>query len=405
MRLTMKERQAVARVTAGRYQKARRKQKKVILDEFVQATGLTRWYSSWLLRTHGKKVQVRRGLTLVGDVSKKFGRHRHRIYDETVVEALKKIWGIMDLICGKRLAAALSEVVPILEKHGEIQLDAQTREKLLRISPSTIDRLLAPERRKLQLKGKSGTKPGTLLKHQIPIRTFSQWDESRPGFVELDLVGHDGGHAHDDYCQTLDVTDVHTCWTELEAVLNKAQIWVFEALVNIRNRMPFELLGIDSDNGSEFINHHLVSYCKHERITFTRGRPYKKNDNCYVEQKNYSVVRRAVGYSRHDTKEELHTLNRLYSYLRLYVNYFQPVMKLQKKERIGSKVKKYYDQPLTPYMRVLQSPSVPDANKKRLRREYAALNPAQLRREIDALHKKLMHLVTRKQSRCAVIRH
>jgi len=191
----------------------------------------------------------------------------------------------------------------------------------------------------------------------------------------------------------------------MEAVLNKAQIRVFQGLVNIRNRMPFDLLGIDSDNGSEFINFHLLEYCKKGRITFTRGRPYKKNDNCYVEQKNYSVVRRAVGYCRHDTQEELDVLNKLYAHLRLYINYFQPVMKLQRKERIGSKVRKYYDQPLTPYKRVLQSPSVSDANKRRLRKEYAQLNPAQLKREIEALHKKLMKLASRRERRYARVRH
>ena len=405
MGLTMKGRKDLVEVTASRYRKAGKKEKKQILDEFVQATGLTRWYSAWVLRNHGKLVRVSPGLKLVGDVTRKIKKHRGRLYDEAVLEVLRKIWGVMDLICGKRLAPALKEVVPVLEREGEIRLDNETRTKLLSISPATIDRLLAPERKRMQLKGRSGTKPGTLLKHQIPIRTFSQWDDKKPGFVELDLVGHDGGHSYGDYCQTLDVTDVCTGWTEMEAVFNKAQIWVFEALVSIRNRMPFDLLGIDSDNGSEFINRHLVAYCKENKITFTRGRPYKKNDNCYVEQKNYSVVRRAVGYSRHETKEELHTLNKLYAYLRLYINYFQPVMKLQKKERIGSKVKKYYDQPLTPYRRVLQSPSVSDASKRRLRREYSQLNPAQLKREIDALYKNLLQLVNRRERRYARLRH
>jgi hypothetical protein len=405
MGLTMKGRKELAEVTASRYRKAGKKEKKVILDEFVQATGLTRWYSSWVLRNHGKLVRVTPGLKLVGDVTRKIKKHRDRLYDEAVVEVLKKVWAIMDLICGKRLAPALKEVVPVLEREGEIRLDSKTRTKLLSISPATIDRLLAPERKKMQLKGRSGTKPGTLLKHQIPIRTFSQWDEKIPGFAELDLVGHDGGHSYGDYCQTLDLTDVCTCWTEMEGVLNKAQIWVFGALVNIRNRMPFDLLGIDSDNGSEFINHHLVNYCKKERITFTRGRPYKKNDNCYVEQKNFSVVRRAIGYCRYETEEELRILNKLYANLRLYINYFQPVMKLQSKERIGSKVKKHYDQPLTPYKRVLQSPSVSDASKRRLGKEYAQLNPAQLKREMDALHKKLMQLANRRERRYGRMPH
>jgi len=405
MGLTMKGRKELAEVTASRYRRAGKKEKKVILDEFVRSTGFTRWYSSWVLRNHGKLMRVTPGLKLVGDVTRKIKKHRDRLYDGTVVEVLKKVWGIMDLICGKRLAPALKEVVPVLEREGELRLDSKTRERLLSISPATIDRVLAPERKRMQLKGRSGTKPGTLLKHQIPIRTFTQWDDLKPGFVELDLVGHDGGHSYGDYCQTLDVTDVCTGWTEMEAVLNKAQIRVFQGLVNIRNRMPFDLLGIDSDNGSEFINFHLLEYCKKGRITFTRGRPYKKNDNCYVEQKNYSVVRRAVGYCRHDTQEELDVLNKLYANLRLYINYFQPVMKLQKKERIGSKVRKYYDQALTPYKRLLQSSSVSDANKRRLRKEYAQLNPAQLKREIEALHKKLMQLASRRERRYGRMRH
>jgi len=223
-------------------------------------------------------------------------------------------------------------------------VDKETKEKILEISASTIDRLLSKEKAKMRLKGRARTKPGTLLKHQIPIRTFADWDEGRPGFVEIDLVSHDGGNARGDYAQTLDVTDVYTGWTETEAVKNKAQIWTFKALKGIRKRLPFKLLGIDSDNGSEFINAHLLRFCKQEKITFTRTRPYRKNDNCFVEQKNYSVVRKAVGYYRYETKKELEILNELYKVLRLYTNFFQPVMKLVKKTRVGSKVIKRYDE-------------------------------------------------------------
>lgn len=213
------------------------------------------------------------------------------------------------------------------------------------ISAATIDRLLKPEKKKHQIKGRSHTKPGTLLKHQIPIRTFSEWNEQKPGFVEIDLVGHDGGNSSGEFAQTLTVTDVCTGWTDMQAVKNKAQCWVFEALKDIRDRLPFDLLGIDSDNGGEFINDQLYRYCIQEKITFTRARSYRKNDNCFVEQKNYSVIRRAVGYMRHDTPEELHLLNELYWHLRLYSNHFHPVMKLLEKTRVGSKVKKKYDKP------------------------------------------------------------
>ena len=301
------------------------------------------------------------------------------------MKPLCRIWAILDGLCGKRLAAILPEVIRVLEQHKEIRLDADTRRKLLTISPATIDRLLAPERKKMALRARSGTKPGTLLKHQIPIRTFAEWNEATPGFVEIDLVGHDGGVGEGDFCQTLNVTDVASGWTEAQAVLNKAEIWVFQALKDIRTRLPFALLGIDSDNGSEFINHHLLRYCRSERITFTRGRAYKKNDGCFIEQKNYTVVRRAVGYARYAGASHLALLNRLYGALRLYTNYFQPVMKLIRKERRGAKVKKTYDRPQTPYQRLLNTPGFPARARQRLKAEYATLNPAALKREISQL--------------------
>lgn len=304
----------------------------------------------------------------------------------------------MDCICGKRLAAILPEVIPILEKHHEVVPDAVTRKKLLQISASSIDRLLAAERRKWMLRGRSGTKPGTLLKHQIPIRTFADWNEKQAGFVEIDLVGHDGGDASGDYCQTLDVTDVASGWTETGAVINKAQVWVFDALKSIRAHQPFPLLGIDSDNGAEFINNHLLRYCLQEEITFTRGRSGKKNDGCFVEQKNYSVVRRAVGYARYDSAAQLRLLNELYGHLRLYTNHFQPVMKLLSKERNGAKVKKKYDEPKTPYQRLMDMPDISSKIKQRLKSEYVTLNPAQLKREITRLQERLFKTVARRRN-------
>lgn len=294
MGLTAKERRSATKITAARYQRATKKQKGIILEEFTALTEYDRCYAAHLLRNHGKKIYVSNRLVIVGDVGKKTRRKIKRFYDEKVCAALKEVWFIMDCICGKRLAPMLKELVPILQNHNEIKIDAGTRGKLLVISASTIDRLLKEEKKKQQLKGRSHTKPGTLLKHQIPIRTFSEWDEQMPGFVEIDLVGHDGGDAIGEFAHSLDVTDVCTGWTEVQAVKNKAQVWVFEALKDIRGRLPFDLLGIDSDNGSEFINNHLKRYCEKDKITFTRARSHRKNDNCFVEQKNYSVVRRAV---------------------------------------------------------------------------------------------------------------
>ena len=398
MRLTMTERKKATAVVAVRYQKARKKEKGIILDEFTKLTGYGRRYASYVLRSHGRKVRINKSYVIQGDNRKTERRKKPKVYDGAVEEALKKIWYIMDCICGKRLAPILKEVVRRLERFREIRVSDDVRQKLFRISAASIDRLLAKERRKHQIKGRGNTKPGTLLKHQIPIRTFSDWNEHKPGFVEIDLVGHDGGDTRGDFTQTLDVTDICTTWTETEAVRNKAQIWVFDALKDIRQRIPFPLLGIDSDSGGEFINAHLFNYCQKEKITFTRSRPYRKNDSCFVEQKNYSIVRRAVGYLRHDTEEELLTLNELYRHLRLYTNFFQPTMKLIEKTRIGSKVIKKYDKPLTPYRRVLACPDASEEDKQALKKLYVKLNPAQLKRQIKRLQQKLHTLNTQKRS-------
>lgn len=386
MPLNMGERKAITKELRMRYLKVRKKQKKVILDEFCLLTGYNRSYAARALRK--KDSSGKRG------TSKK---KRDKIYREDVFVPLRKIWAILDGICGKRLVAVLPEIVPRLESFGEIKLSDEAREKLLSISASTIDRMLAPERRKFKLKDRQTTKPGTLLKRHIPIRTFSEWDEARPGFLEVDLVSHDGGDPKGDFAQTLDMVDVFTGWCETRAVKNKAQKWVFEALLKARESFPFDVLGIDSDNGSEFINIHLVRFCEQEKINFTRSRPYRKNDSCYVEQKNWSVVRRNVGYLRYDTDEEIRLLNELYQHLRLYTNFFLPQMKLVEKTRQGAKVKKRYDRPKTPYQRLLALPDVSAQTKKQLAKLYANLNPAQLRRKINGLQDNLFKLCQLKE--------
>src|ERR1700730_16273776 len=390
MRLTMKERKAVTAVMVARYHRMSKKQKGRLLDELVALTGYNRWYAVGLLRGDGRSSRGRLARAAARP------RQRRRLYDGTVLTALRRIWVIMDCICGKRLAAALPETIAVLERHVELQLDAATRQKLGAISAASIDRLLAAERRRLNVRRRSGTKPGTLLKHQIPVRTFAEWDQTQPGFVEIDLVAHDGGFAQGDYCQTLDVTDVASGWTETPAVINKAQVWVFEALQLIRGRLPFALKGIDSDNGSEFINHHLLRYAQQEHITFTRGRAWKKNDGCFVEQKNYSVVRRAVGYARYEGSGPLRLLNELDAHLRLYSNFFQPVMKLIRKERVGAKVKKTYDRPRTPYQRLAGSSALSKHAKQQLRAQYASLNPAELKRNIVRLQSRLLRIGMRR---------
>lgn len=390
MRLTMGERRAVTKAFAAGYRRARKREKGKILDRFVEATGYHRKYAAWVLRAHGKRIETPCGVVLQGDAGHRGRRRRKSYYGQEVAQPLKELWVLLDFLSGKRLVPALREVVPVLEAHGELDLDPAVREKLMSLSPATADRFLAREKRTYALKRRALTKPGTLLKRQIPIRTFSDWDESRPGFAEVDLVGHDGGDASGDFCCTLDAVDVATSWTEQAAVRNKAQVWVFEAITDIRGRLPFDLLGLDSDNGSEFINHHLKRYCDEEKIEFTRSRPYRKNDTCHVEQKNWSVVRRFVGYRRFDTDRHCQLLNDLYRALRLYTNFFLPTMRLKEKVRDGAKVTRRYEAPVTPYRRVLASPHVPDARKAGLRRLYASLNPAQLHRQIVAIQTELI---------------
>ena len=386
----MKARQEVSKTTAGQYRGANKKEKSRILDQFVSTTGYSRWYARLVLRHEGRRLQTDKRTILLAVREQSRKRKRASFYDEKVQTALVKLWRIMDHICGKRLQPLLPELIRILERHNEFRCDRETKAKLLRISAASIDRLLRPERRKYELRGRAGTKPGTLLKKQIPIRTFAEWDEQQPGFVEIDLVAHDGGVGAGDYCQTLDLTDVATTWTETQAVRNKAQAWVFAALKEMRQKLPFPLLGIDSDNGSEFINTYLVEYCQQQKLSFTRSRPYRKNDNCFVEQKNYSVVRRAVGYQRYDTELQLRLLNELYATLRLYSNFFQPTMKLQSKQRVGSKVTKRYDRAQTPYQRVLASAQVSKAAKQQLRAKYETLNPAALKRKLMRIQDQLL---------------
>ena len=237
MRLTMKARQEVTKATAGQYRGASKKEKGKILDQFIATTGYSRWYARLILRHEGRRVQTDKQTIVVVERKSRTKRKRARCYDEKVQTALVKLWRIMDYLCGKRLQPMLPELLAILERHNEFRCERETRAKLLRISAASIDRLLKPERRKYELRGRSGTKPGTLLKKQIPIRTFAEWDEQCPGFVEIDLVAHDGGLAAGDYCQTLDLTDIATTWTETLAVRNKAQAWVFAALKEMRQKL------------------------------------------------------------------------------------------------------------------------------------------------------------------------
>jgi len=396
--LDMRQKKAITEELKTRYNKATKKEKTKMLDEFCATTRYNRCYASWILKMKRGKVL---GYMTTGGIrikyvigkKKKTKKKRDKIYTYDVFLKLKKIWAIFDFICSKRLAPFMEEAVEKLEACGEIDLTEKVREKLTKISASTIDRLLRSEKDKFRLgKGRSGTKPGTLLKHSISIRTFADWNNAVPGFTEVDLVGHDGGNVSGDYIQSLNFTDIATCWDETAACKNKAQVHVFRAIKIVSARFPFEIAGIDSDNGSEFINDIMLRYCEENEITFTRSRPYRKNDSCFVEQKNYSVVRRNVGYLRYDTEQELILLNELYIYLGHYTNYFQPVVKLVLKTRVGSKVTKKYDIAKTPFRRVLESEYIGDKIKERLKIQYDSLNPADIKRKISKLQNKLLKL-------------
>ena len=267
---------------------------------------------------------------------------------------------------------------------------------LVVMSPATMDRRLAPARAAMSLRGRSHTKPGSLLKSQIPIRTWAQWDDAVPGFVEIDLVGHEGGNAEGERCYTLTVTDIATGWTENRAVQNKAQKWVVAALEEIAKIMPFPLLGVDSDNGSDFINYHLLAWCQQRQLTFTRSRPGNSNVRAHVEQKNWAVVRTVVGYHRYDTGAELLLLNKIWVLQSLMTNYFLPQQELISKVRDGANVTKKYDRPATPHRRAQAHQTVTEQDKTIMKDTLAEVNPAAVQRQIQALTSELLTLTTSK---------
>jgi hypothetical protein len=369
----------LVRAVRPRYRRARRAEKSRILDEFVANTGYHRKYAIRLLNHGGARPSgpERRG--------------RKKVYTSDVTRALVKIWEICGRICSKRLHPFLPEIVEVLERTNELVLPAETKTPLLQMSRSTIDRRLQSVRYR-RPRGRSTTKPGSLLKKAIPIRTFADWDDARPGFLEIDLVAHCGDSVHGEYINTLDAVDVSTGWTECEALTNRSQREVSAAIQRMRRNLPFPLLGLDSDNDSAFINDNLFRYCKQEQITFTRSRPYKKNDQAHVEQKNWSAVRKLIGYHRYESEEALALIRQIYQDWRLYLNFFQPVLKLVKKERVGGKVRKTYDTAKTPYRRVLASPLVSLKNKARLQAIYATLNPVTLQRRINENLERLWRL-------------
>ena len=368
--MSQKSKQELLEVVRARYWKAGKVEKQKILDEFTCATGYHRKHA---IRALNNRVAPRRRRKRIGYPT---------IYRGEVVQVLEQIWEIYGHICSKRLQPYLPEAIRVLERCQEISLSKDTKELLVKISSASIDRCLRPIRLQMP-QGLSTTKPGSLLKNLIPVRTFTAWDEQRPGFLEIDLVAHCGNSTEGQFLCTLTCTDLCTGWTDVTGLLHRSQRAVSEALCRMRQRLPFPLLGIDSDNGGEFINDLLYRYCLDEQITFTRSRPYQKNDQAHVEQKNWSVVRHTVGYDRWETKQELALLESIYDDLRLYINFFQPSLKLIAKERIGNKTSKRYDTAKTPYQRVLERQDISLEAKARLVQFYVQLNPVELRRQID----------------------
>jgi len=369
--MDMNARRQYLKVLQERYFMAKsRKDKSSILDEYLRNTHQNRKYAIRRIRSFSSAPKER--------------RKRKQTYDGYVKVALAKLWEIFDYPCGQRLAPLLKIEVNRLRQLEEIFISNEVAKKLARISPATIDRKLKHQREVLHLnRKKGGPKPASLLYKKVPIR-LTEWDTSQLGFLEIDLVIHCGSSALGCYICSLNTVEISSGWWEAESIMGKGQDPTFKALKKIRKRTPFPWKGIDSDNGPEFINYHLINYCEKENLEFTRSRPNKKNDNAYIEQKNWTHVRKVLGYFRYDTDQELILMNSLYEKeLRLYKNFFSPVMKLKEKQRVGGRVKRKYDTPKTPYQRLLGSGQISNEKKKELQIIYRSLNPAELKRKIE----------------------
>ena len=357
-----------------RYQKSDYVNKTKILDEFCEVCGYVRKYAIRKLNS-----------PLPDDSQPKptMARNRKKKYLKETVSMLEIIWKATNYLCSVRLHAAIPLWLPHLK--AQYHLSGKVINELLNISPSTIDRALKAKKQKLKRKLYGTTKPGSLLKQQIPIKT-DHWDTDAPGFTEIDLVSHSGNCADGDFIHSCNITDIHTTWTETRAIMGKGQYATLEAINDILIELPFKLKGIDSDNGSEFINHHLYRYCRKHHIQFTRSRPYKKDDNAHIEQKNWTCVRKIFGYLRYDSDEALLAMNDLYrNELKLLQNLFLPSQKLIKKVRIGSRYIRKYDSPQTPLQRLLASKSK-NIDKTKLAhfvQLFNSLNPLILSRVID----------------------
>lgn len=376
-------RKALTDEQASRYRASTYRERKRILDEFVKQVGYNRKYASHLLSRWGlcKFVTLDDELVrLKAGRRKATQRQGHRTYGGQVDLILERLWNLFDRMCGKRLVAAIRDSLP--QVAAPLGIPPDLIPSIRAMSPATMDRHLAAARRREPLKALCLTKPVSGLKALIPTRTCHDWADSVPGFFQADTVGHAGGSSYGDFCFTLDLVDVSSGWTGLQALLNKACRWVRGGLADIRDGLPFPLLGINSDSGGEFINETIYAFCKPD-IMFTRSRPNRKNDNCYVECKNDTAVRQHVGYARFSGEVARAALAEVYLYLCPLINHVYPSMRLREKVRVGSKIIKRYDAPRTPYQRLLDDPRLGQEYKDRLRREHEGIDILALTRSLD----------------------
>jgi hypothetical protein len=354
-----------------RYRSASKESKARILDELCEVCGYNRKYAIWKLNRLRNKEKVKSS-------SK---RKRPRKYGHEVLLIVEEVWKKSGYPWSVRLKEILRLWLPWIKKH--YQITTELEKKLLEISASTMDRHLKPLKNKLKRRIYGRTKPGTLLRHKIPVKT-DHWDVEQPGYLEADLVSHSGESGYGEFMHSLNFTDIFSQWVETEAVMGKGQEGILEAFGEISQRFPFKILGIDSDNGSEFINHHLWNYCKEEGIQFTRSRPYKKDDNAHIEQKNWTHVRKLMGWDRYDSPQALAAMNSLYEKeLPLYMNLFQPSVKLLKTERKGSRKNRLYSRPLTPLDRLLASEHIDQSQKEKLIALRESLDPFELSETVN----------------------
>ena len=377
----MRTRKELTKAVATRYVKENRKSKKTILDEFCKTTEYNRDYAAFVLRAKAHTSQKRK--------RKKHTRPSGRPsrYNAQTARILTTLWHMFDRLCAKRLTVFIKTALPRLRNAPFLGITADQEKLLMTISAATVDRLLKPARKKDLLLGHCYTRPSGGLKESIPVRTFGEWISCPPGHCQIDTVGHDGGVLSEQCSFTLCLTDIASGWTERFAMQNRAFKWVHAGLETMKASLPFPLLHLHPDNGSEFINRGLVAWCATQTptIELTRSRAGKKNDNCYVEQKNFDTIRKLVGYARYSSQNMLETLNELYKAHGLLLNYFYPSQKLLSKTRIGSTYKKIYDQPKTPAARLLENPLVAEKTKRTLRTRLSSLDPLALSSQVDSL--------------------